>query len=191
MTLPETALAILALLATPGPTNTLLALAGAERGFARATRLIPAELLGYLATTLPLAVFGSRLLDSMPLARTAITLAAAAWVLRLAVAMWRVPSARVGGPAVTARRVAVTTLLNPKALILGLVLLPAADPTRLGLNLGLFAAEVAGVAMMWALLGAALRRDAGDGLPAPWRRAASVWLGALAVYLLGRVAGLA
>ena len=189
MTLAETALAIAALLVTPGPTNTLLALAGAERGWTRAIRLIPAELGGYLATTVPLALLGTRLLEAMPAARAAVTVAAAAWVLWLAVSMWRVPLAQAGTPTVTGRRVAVTTLLNPKALIFGLVLLPGGE--RLAANFGLFAAEVVAVAMLWALLGATLRRDAQDGLPASWRRAASVWLGALALYLLGHVAGLA
>ncbi|TNC71977.1 LysE family translocator [Rubellimicrobium roseum] len=189
----ETALAILVLLLTPGPTNTLLAIAGAERGWTRAVRLIPAELGGYLAITLPLALLGARLLDAQPAARTAITLLAAVWVAWLALSMWRVPAARTGAPSVTGRRVLVTTLLNPKALIFGLVLLPAADGARLLLNLGLFAAEIVAVAMAWAALGALLRRAGarGTGMPQGWRRAASVWLGALAVYLLGRVAGLA
>jgi hypothetical protein len=46
--------------------------------------------------------------------------------------------------------------------------------------------------MAWAALGALLRRGEGDrGLSAGWRRAASVWLGALAVYLFGHAVGLA
>ncbi len=48
MSLEELVLALLVLLLTPGPTNTLMALAGAERGWTRALRLIPAELAGYL-----------------------------------------------------------------------------------------------------------------------------------------------
>ncbi|EYD73566.1 hypothetical protein Rumeso_04687 [Rubellimicrobium mesophilum DSM 19309] len=191
MTLAETALALLVLLAAPGPTNTLLAIAGAERGLAPAARLIPVVLLGYLATTVPLALLGARLLESAPLAKALVTVAAAAWVLRLAVAMWRLPARGEVGPAVTSGRIAVTTLLNPKALIVGLVLLPAPGATRLGLNLALLAGTLAVASLLWALLGASLRRGARAGLPASWRRAASVWLGALALYLLGRVAGLA
>jgi threonine/homoserine/homoserine lactone efflux protein len=193
MTLFELALAVLVLLVTPGPTNTLMALAGAERGWARAVRLIPAELGGYLTTTVPLALLGASLLDALPAAKTLVTLIAATWVLWLAVSMWRVPHASGADPTVTARRLAVTTLLNPKALIFGLVLLPASDWGRLGQNFGLFATEVVAVAMAWALLGAVLRRPGGaqGTLPAAWRRGASVWLGSLAVYLIGRVAGLA
>lgn len=191
MTPTELAFVILALLLTPGPTNTLVALAGAERGWTRALPLIPAELCAYLATTLPLAVIGTRLFEASPLLGAAITLAASAWVAWLALSMWRLPARQDGRPEVTGRRVLVTTLLNPKALIFGLVLLPA-EGMRLAVNFGLFAVSVVGVAMAWAALGALLRRGEGDrGLSAGWRRAASVWLGALAVYLFGHAVGLA
>jgi threonine/homoserine/homoserine lactone efflux protein len=191
MTPIETALALLVLLAAPGPTNALLAIAGAERGLRPALGLTWVVPLAYLATTIPLALVGANLLDALPSARAVVTLAAAAWVFRLALGMWRVPRQRGGTAAVTARQVAVTTLLNPKALIVGLVLLPAADLSRLAANVLLLAAEVLAVSLLWTALGAALRRDAGAGLPTPWRRAASVWLGALGLYLLGHVAGLA
>jgi threonine/homoserine/homoserine lactone efflux protein len=62
MSAPELALAILALLLTPGPTNSLMLLAGAERGLLRASRLIPAELMGYLTTVVPLALVGQSVL---------------------------------------------------------------------------------------------------------------------------------
>ncbi len=194
MTLPETALAVLLLLVTPGPTNTLLAVAGAERGWARAVRLVPAELGGYLATVAPLALLGARFLDRAPAARAGLTLLAAAWVAWLAVSMWRLPRAAAGQVTVTARRVAATTLLNPKALVFGLLVLPAAEAGRQALNLALFAAEVALVASAWAAVGASLRAGAADGapgLPPAWRRAASVVLGGMSLWLFGRVAGVA
>lgn len=184
MTPWETALAVLVLLVTPGPTNTLLALAGAERGWRDALRLLPAELAAYLATVAPLAALGQALLSRAPQARVALTLAAAAWVLWLAAAMWRGPPQGVA-PSVTARRVAVTTLLNPKGLVFGLVILPAATLDRLAANLLLFAALVVGVAAAWAALGAILRRE--GGLPRPWRRAAALWLGGLALLLVSRL----
>lgn len=189
MTTWQTVLAILVLLVTPGPTNTLLALGGAERGWRGALRLIPAELAGYLATTLPLALLGARLLMEVPAARLAVTVAAAVWVLWLAVALWRRP-ARPGTAAVTGRRVFVTTLLNPKALVFGLVLLPGPDAASVAAHFAAFVALIVLVAAGWAALGAAVRGGS-PGLPDAWRRATSVWLGALALYLLGRAAGLA
>jgi threonine/homoserine/homoserine lactone efflux protein len=94
---------------------------------------------------------------------------------------------------VTARRVLVTTLLNPKALIFGLVLLPAEASARLFANFGIFAGLIALAALAWIALGAVIaqRGRAEPGLPSAWRRAASVWLGALAVYLFGHAVGLA
>jgi threonine/homoserine/homoserine lactone efflux protein len=195
MTLTETAAAILLLLATPGPTNTLLALAGAERGWRGALPLIPFELGAYLAATLPLAVVGARLLESLPVLRIALTFAAAAWVLWLSVAMWRPPGP--GAPAaqtVDAGRITTTTLLNPKGLVFGLVLLPASEPERLVANIALFAALIVAVAASWAALGAALtaaRPGTVPGLPAAWRRAAALWLGGLAAWLAIGAAGLA
>ena len=192
MTLAELAAAILVLLATPGPTNTLVALAGAERSWTGALRLIPTELAGYLVTTVPLALAGTKLLEAMPAARGALTVVAAAWVLWLAMAMWRLPALHIAIPAVTGRRIFVTTLLNPKALVFGIILLPAEETVRLVANFAVFAALVVAVAMGWAALGAALCGQGHEGgLPRVWRRAASLWLGALAAYLLGRVAGLA
>ncbi len=193
MTYSELAFAIFILLVTPGPTNTLVAMGAAEQGWLRTIRLIPAELLGYLATTIPLSMVGAGLLEALPMAKTAVTVVAALWVMWLALSMWRVPSMATGRPTVTARRVGVTTLLNPKALIFGLVLLPASNAWTSAGNFALFSAEVVAVAMVWAALGASLRQNGRlhTGMPARWRRAASVWLAVLAMYLFGRAAGLA
>jgi threonine/homoserine/homoserine lactone efflux protein len=181
----ELALAILALLLTPGPTNSLMLLAGAERGLLRASRLIPAELAGYLATVVPLALVGQSVLDAWPGLRAAVALVAAVWVAVLALRLWRLPD---GAPAqaVGARTLFVTTALNPKALIFGLVLIPS--PDRLSGNLALFAGLVVGVALFWSGLGAILRRGA-PGQPRALfvlRRLASVFLAAMSVLLVLR-----
>lgn len=188
MSVAELSLAVLVLLLTPGPTNSLVLLAGAERGLLGATRLIPAELAGYLLTVVPLALLGATVLEDHDGLRSAVTLAAGAWVAVLAVKLWRVPDALGGGRTVGARDLFVTTALNPKGLIFGLVLLPS--PDRLGVNLALFAALVTLVAVLWAGLGAVLRQ--GTGQPRALfvlRRLASVWLAAISILLIARGVG--
>jgi len=192
MTTIELTLAIAALLITPGPTNTLLAVAGAERGLGRAMRLIPAELAGYLTTVTPLALLGGTLEAGAPELRPVITAVAALWILWLALGFWRKSTAGDGGdgdaaPAVTAFKVFVTTLLNPKALIFGFALLPAgASLPAAFVN---FVVQIVIVATLWAGFGHLLRRADGSraGLPAWFYRLAAAWLIIVAVLLGWRV----
>ncbi len=185
----ELGLAVLALLLTPGPTNSLMLLAGAERGLTGSMRLIPAELSGYFLSVLPLSLIGAAALADAGTVRAAVTVAAGLWVAVLAVRLWQAPANGPAGPAVGPREVFVTTALNPKALIFGLVLLPS--PDRLATNLALFATLVVLVAVVWVAVGAALRPQ-GTGQPRALfllRRLASVWLAAIAVILFVRGAG--
>lgn len=184
----ELTLAILALLATPGPTNTLVLLAGAERGLVGTLRLIPAELAGYLVTILPLVLLGAAVLAAWPGLHAGVTLAAAVWVAVLAVRLWGVPQVGSAGK-VDARSLFLTTALNPKALVFGLAILPSAD--RLGWTLAIFAGLVVAVAMVWATAGAALRGRSKDQPRALFllRRLASVWLGAVSVALVAHGVG--
>lgn len=194
MTPLATLLAVLALLAAPGPTNVLLAAGGAERGWRGALGLVPVALAGYLATVTPLTLAGAALLDAAPGLRSALGLVAAAWVAWLAVGLWRLPPAGEGGAAVTWRRVLVTTLLNPKALVLGLVLLPADAVARALGNLALLALSIAITGAGWVALGVLARGAAPvgpPGLPPSWRRATALLLGGLSAWLVARVAGLA
>ena len=69
--------AVLALLLAPGPTNTLIGLAGAQHGLHRVARLIPAELAGYLTAIVPVALLGGQVLASAPGLATGLKLAAA------------------------------------------------------------------------------------------------------------------
>lgn len=182
----ELSLAILALLVTPGPTNSLVLLAGAERGLRGAARLIPAELAGYLLTVVPLTLVGAAMLARYPGLQAGVTIAAAVWVAVLALRLWHLPDVVEGAPSVGARALFVTTALNPKALIFGLVLLPS--PDRLAANLATFVALIVLVALAWAALGAALR---GGGVGQPralfWlRRLASVFLGVMSLMLAAR-----
>lgn len=185
MPIPELFLALLILLLTPGPTNTLLALAGAERGVLNALRLIPAEAAAYLLTTVPLALVGAQLLGTVPALRSIITLAAAVWVAWLAVKMWQTPAALGGQPVqqVTAAKVFITTLLNPKALIIGLVLLPA--ESGLAMRAAVFVGLIAVAATTWAIIGSTMVRGSHTSRLPLIRRAGACWLAVLSLGLAG------
>ena len=78
----------------------------------------------------------------------------------------------------------MTTLLNPKALVIGLVLLPSADP--IGPRIAAFALLVVVVAMVWAATGAALGQS-GKGRTSPWlSKVAAGWLAILSATLAAK-----
>lgn len=185
MTLTAFLSAALALLLAPGPTNTLMGVAGAQRGLGRVARLLPAELSGYLTTILPLVYLGAEMLERWPLAAVVLKIAAAAWVMFLAVRLWGRHGGADAYSEVTARRVYLTTMLNPKALVFGLVLLPTANDPQLAPRLGLFCLMVLAVALIWGAAGVLTQAGAGGGgrLLAV-RRIASVWLAIVSVTLI-------
>lgn len=188
MTLAAFLAAILGLLLTPGPTNTLVGLAGAFSGPRAVIRLIPAEILGYLTTILPLAFIGQGLLADFPMAAQAVKLAAAAWVMVLAVKLWGHGSLPRAGGKITALRVYVTTVLNPKALIIALVLLPSPAAPDFLSRLALFCLTAAGVALIWGGAGTIARSgNGGTGRMQAIQRAASVWLALVSVMLVAGV----
>jgi threonine/homoserine/homoserine lactone efflux protein len=164
-----------------------MALAGAERGARAAAGFIPLELCAYVCVVVPLASAGAGLMAALPGLLPLVTAVAAVWVLWLAIRMWRCPIPQQDGPAtVTGRRIFVTTLLNPKALIIGLVLLPGPS---LPLRAAVFAGLVCCAALAWISLGAVLARRGNSalaGLSPLVRRSAAVWLGLLSAALAFR-----
>jgi threonine/homoserine/homoserine lactone efflux protein len=176
--------AVLALLIAPGPTNTLIGVAGAQRGMIRVVRLLPAELAGYLTAILPLVWIGAEVLGRFPSAALALKLVAAAWVMALAVRLWDLRGAGEQG-LVTVRRIYVTTLLNPKALVFGLVLLPSPSEPQFAERFALFCLSVICIALLWGAAGALSQRGAGGGFRLRMvQRIASVWLGLVSVTLV-------
>lgn len=177
-------LAIWALLLTPGPTNTLMALSGAQAGWRPSLRLIPVELAAYLIVILPVALFGVEAIAGWPWLARAIKLGAAGWIFCLAIGLWHRPDEHGRSAQVGVRQLFVTTLLNPKALIVGLILLPPPATALFAPRLTLFAGSMILAAMVWAALGAQLsgRGTAGDPL---WlRRTAASWLALLSAGLV-------
>jgi threonine/homoserine/homoserine lactone efflux protein len=184
MSLAAFASAVLALLLAPGPTNTLIGVAGAQGGLGRVARLLPAELLGYLTAILPLAYLGADLMAELPAAALIVKVAAAAWVMLLAVRLWHLnPSGATG--AITARRVYLTTFLNPKALIFALVLLPAPSEPDFAARLMMFCLMVFAVALLWGFAGTMTQIGAGGaGRLRLTQRIASLWLALLSLSLI-------
>jgi threonine/homoserine/homoserine lactone efflux protein len=180
-------LSLLALLFAPGPTNALLALSGAETGAVRTLRLLPVVIAAYAITVMPLAALGDDLLRQQHMVRASVTFIAALWVAWMAVTLWRNPGDVATAPDRGGRglRLFITTLLNPKAFIIGLVLIPA-QASR-GTSLALFFSVLLAATLAWTMLGGALHRQrTANGLPL-LRRICAGWLGLLAV-LLGSAA---
>ncbi|WP_347265913.1 hypothetical protein [Paracoccus sp. (in: a-proteobacteria)] len=183
MSLTAFVLAALALLLAPGPTNTLMGVVGAQRGLGHVLRLLPAELAGYLGAVLPLLLLGLQLPDRWPLVAAALKLAAALWVMALAVRLWRLDAGHGATAAIGPRRVFVTTLLNPKALVFGLVLLPAGGSPAL--RLMLLCLMIAAAALAWGGAGTLVRAGSGGSRRLLWvQRIASAWLACIALTLL-------
>jgi threonine/homoserine/homoserine lactone efflux protein len=146
------ALAIVALLATPGPTNTLLFTAGAMCG-ARSLRLIPAEIGGYLVAILTIGFLVAPVVTEMPTLGALLRLFAVSYLAAMAIRLWRhAPHLATSGRLVQFRHVFITTALNPKALLFAFGIIPLNDPNA-HLYLMAFCLLTAGSAAAWAGLG--------------------------------------
>jgi threonine/homoserine/homoserine lactone efflux protein len=145
------ALSVLALLVVPGPTNTLLAGAGATRGVRRSLALLIGELAGYNIAIAALRQTLGTVASEASGAQVALKCAVAAYLVFLAIRLWQAPLDS-GTSGFTLRRVFVTTLLNPKGLIFALFIFPA-PPTSIVLYVVAFSAMVVAVGAMWIVAG--------------------------------------
>jgi threonine/homoserine/homoserine lactone efflux protein len=180
-------LAVLGLLATPGPTNTLLAASGAAVGLRRSLHLIPAEVSGYLCSILALTLVLGPVAQTWPLFGSALRGSCALWLAYLAWRHWTAATAHgVEAQAVPFAKVFVTTLLNPKGLIFAFAIIPHLAegnvPAALPYLAGLTALIVA-VGTSWIGIGAALTAA---GARHRWvQRVSAAVLGVFALVLSG------
>jgi threonine/homoserine/homoserine lactone efflux protein len=153
--------ASLALLLTPGPTNTLLATSGAAVGVKRSLHLMLAEVGGYLIAVSVIALAIGPLMERSQLPGVALRAACAAYLFYAAWKLWREGAEILASDKpIDFSRVFVTTLLNPKAIVFALVVVPhladgdlfAASPYLAGL-VGMILAAATG----WISAGALLR----------------------------------
>jgi threonine/homoserine/homoserine lactone efflux protein len=153
-------LTVLFILGTPGPTNTLLATAGATVGIRRALPILLGESAGYLISILIIGLLIGPALAGAPAAAMTLRLMVGVYLLWLAFRLWKGGAVLVAGrQAITLRQVFVTTLLNPKAIIFALGVIPFAEPSWPLYLLG-FLAMLGAVAVCWISIGAILGRAA-------------------------------
>jgi threonine/homoserine/homoserine lactone efflux protein len=146
-----------ALLFTPGPTNTLLAVGGAARGLRRSLALPLAELAGYFAAIHLLAFLAGPLVQAA-WAQMLLRLALALYLFWVAVQLWRSTGSLLPQRTVTPAQVLLVTLLNPKAIIFAFVVLPPLVdgwPTALPQLIAL-AVMILLASLSWITLGAML-----------------------------------
>lgn len=154
------ALTVAAVLLTPGPTNTLLFLAGSRDGIRRSLPLIAAEWVGYLIAIGVWCVFLALAAAMAPWAPPVARACAAAYIAYSAIKLWRTaPQAgAAGSKGIGPRDLFTVTLLNPKAFFFATVVFPplAAGPAALLEAYLIFSALLLPIAALWISMGAAV-----------------------------------
>jgi threonine/homoserine/homoserine lactone efflux protein len=169
-------LAVLTLLGTPGPTNTLLATSGAMVGARRSLVLLAGELAGYLTAIFVIRLALGPVMAAYPQVAIALKLIVATYLTWVAVQLWLSGAelATTGRP-VSTYSVFVTTLFNPKALIFSFGIIPAAHPA-IAWYIGALAAMIVAVGFCWIVIGSVIGTKAGTRHGAIVPRVASVAL---------------
>ena len=152
--------AVLALLATPGPTNTLMAAAGAQRGVTRSLPLLAGELVGYvIAISVWIELVGAAA-AGQPMVPVVAKFIAAAFLLWSAWKLWaNAGRADLAQRGITLGRVFATTLINPKALVFAFAIFPHVGFVARLPYLAVFGVLVVGTATGWMALGTVAARS--------------------------------
>ena len=143
---------VFTLLILPGPTNAILAMASQGLTAGRAIALLATVLCAYLAIVLPASSLASSFLRDHPLVAQGVKLVSATWVLYLALRLWGIGSSRII-EAVNLRQLAVTTLLNPKALIIGLTMVPPTKEISATASIAILTFVVLAASSIWLTIG--------------------------------------
>jgi threonine/homoserine/homoserine lactone efflux protein len=181
-------LALLSLLATPGPTNTLLATSGATVGVRRSLKLLAGEFSGYLLAIVSVRLVLGPVIALDPLIDVVVKVGAAIYLAWVAVRLWRRCGAEAGRIHVTLDEVFFTTMFNPKALVFGLGVIPFGDAQSWA-YLVVFGMTVPVMGLGWIVLGKALTASSSGPSTALIPRVASVVLVGFAALLMGSTFG--
>ena len=177
-------LAVALLFAVPGPTNALIAVAGARRGVRALPALVGAALVGFVVAVAALIGLAGPYVAAKPALGLALRALCALLLARSAWRLWR--SAGVSGAkpvSTSAADVLATTLVNPKALIFAFAIFPPLGSVAEAAEVfARFAVLAAAGMTLWGLAGAALGRGATPRLgAAAVDRAGAVVLAAFSV----------
>jgi threonine/homoserine/homoserine lactone efflux protein len=155
-------LAVALLFAVPGPTNALIAVAGARNGVRALPALVGAALVGFVAAVAALIGLAGPYVAATPVVGLALRALCALLLARSAWLLWR--SAGASGASrdsTSAGAVLATTLVNPKALIFAFAIFPPLASVAESAEVFARFAVLAVVGMtLWGLAGAALGRGA-------------------------------
>jgi len=150
--------AIVTILLTPGPTNTLLASSGIQVGFQKSLKLIPSEVFGYLISISIWGIFVNRIAETLPTLPAVLQLLSAMYIIYLAVKLWKnaantdLAKTAMIGP----RELFVATLLNPKALLFASAVFPISTWESLQgymQNMTVFVLMLVPIAFFWVFMG--------------------------------------
>jgi len=154
------ALSTAVILLTPGPTNTLLAAAGLDRGAKAVLPLIACELVGYL---IAISVWGcilTPLKNNYPWLAILVRAGSSVYLICIAVKIWRaatVPMSLRRQP-IGPMALLIATMLNPKALLFSSLIFPAISTDNIQVYLmamAVFSCLVIPIGIAWTRFGAA------------------------------------
>jgi threonine/homoserine/homoserine lactone efflux protein len=176
---------VLLLLVLPGPTNTLLATSGATVGLKRSARLLLGEIAGYALSILLIEFVLGPSLSGAPPTASVVRIVAGAYLMLVSVKLWITPF-QIARAVISLPQVFLTTLLNPKALVFALVLIPFGSP-HASRYFSAFLAIVPAVGTMWIFTGSLLGRHTEPGYARSLPKAASIVLAIMSATLIGSV----
>ncbi|MGE8645209.1 LysE family translocator [Acinetobacter vivianii] len=152
---------VITILLTPGPTNTLLASSGIQVGLRKSLLLIPAEAVGYIIAITAWGLLIGKVSATLPLLPTFLKLLSAAYIVFLAIKLWRTANQDVvlNQPTIRPKELLCATLLNPKALLFASAIFPAAAWKSQDIymaHMSTFVGLILPIALFWISVGAML-----------------------------------
>ncbi|RPE27480.1 threonine/homoserine/homoserine lactone efflux protein [Acinetobacter sp. BIGb0102] len=152
---------VITILLTPGPTNTLLASSGIQVGLRKSLLLIPAEAVGYIIAITAWGMLIGKVSVTLPLLPTFLKLLSAAYIVFLAIKLWRTANQDVvlNQPTIRPKELLCATLLNPKALLFASAIFPAAAWKSQDIymaHMSTFVGLILPIALFWISVGAML-----------------------------------